>query len=171
VALFRNRITNLIQFVAAPGGYLEYRNSPEITNLQGIESEVKLTLTETLGGFINVSGQSGRNESTGEAVVGTARWRANAGFDLSPSDELTLHASLNVVGPRPRSASDPRPELSGYRVVDFAVNYNPVPKMELTVSVHNLFDADQRFPDLAGGLPADFPWEGRHFQAGIRWRF
>lgn len=170
MVVFRNRITDLLQFVPT-GGHLEYQNLPDATVVKGYETEVNLTFSDRLSAFANLSGQSGRNEGTGARLAGMANWRANAGVNLSAFDCLNVHASVLMVGKRERATGDPRPELSGYRVWDLALTYAFRPGLEFTFSAHNLGDADQRFLDLTGPLPNDFPWEGRDIQAGLHWRF
>ncbi|WP_285575275.1 TonB-dependent receptor plug domain-containing protein [Geothrix limicola] len=170
VVFFENRITNLLNLVPVPGG-LRYQNLPEVTTVKGIETELTLTLSSTLSGYVNASGQSGRNGATGETLVGMANWRGNLGLNAAFSDRLNLHAALGVVGPRLRGTGDARPDLRGYRTVDLALTFTPVPALDLSLSAHNLFDADQRFPSVSVPLPGDLPWEGRSIQAGLSWHF
>ena len=171
INLFHNRIKDLISFVPITGGGLEYKNVSGETVVKGIETEVKIKISDSFSAFLNYSSQSGRNEATGESLRGTANWRGNAGCNLDILDRLSVSASLNVVGERERASGDSRPALSGYHVVDMAVTFRPIPHMELSLTAHNLLDADQRFNDLGRTMPGDFPWEGRNIQAGIRWTF
>jgi hypothetical protein len=78
---------------------------------------------------------------------------------------------VNVVGKRQRSSSDPRPELSGYHVVNLAAVFTPVPSVDLSLTAHNIFNHDQRFPDVDHQIANDFPWEGRDLRVGVRWHF
>jgi iron complex outermembrane receptor protein len=171
VVLFQNRIKDLIQLLSVPGGGLEYLNTPGTTEVSGIETEVSLVFTPALHGYVNCSGQSGRNQATGAALTGMAGGRGNAGLDWMATDRLDLNGSLNVVGPRQRAAGDPRPALGGYSVVDLAVTDTVAPGLDLSFTAHNLLDADQRYPDPYGYVPGDFPGEGRNLQAGIRYKF
>lgn len=170
LTLFRSRITNLLLLVPQAGGAIEYQNSPENTVVEGLEAEVKLTLSNQVDGFINYSTQSGRNESTDVRLVGMANGRANVGLNMELSDRLNLNVALNIVGPRRRAPSDPRPALDGYEVADLALTYTPSTNLDLQLSGHNLFDADQRYPDISGLVPDDFPREGRAMDLSLRWR-
>lgn len=169
LTLFRSRITDLLFLVPKPGGGAEYKNSGEITEVNGLEAEVRLTLTDDLDGFVNYSTQSGRNETTGTRLVGMANWRANAGVNVELSDRINVNIALNVVGDRRRNPPDPRPALDGYRVLDAALTYTPSNRLSLQLRGHNLFDTDQRYPDISGSLPNDFPREGRAIELGVRW--
>lgn len=170
VDLFRNRIEDLLAYQPI-AGHLEYRNSKDVTIVKGLETEVKCTFSESLSGFANYSCQSGRNEATGEALVGMANWRANLGLNLSPSERINVNVSHNIVGSRQRSAGDPRPRVPGYRITDLALTFKPLASLDLTLSAHNLFNREQRFQDVFGPLPGDFPWEGRSLQCKLRWSF
>lgn len=172
VSLFRNRITDLIRLEPLPTGYLQYRNTPDVTVVKGVEAELKLTLHETFSAFLNYSSQSGGNERTGEHLVGMANWRGNAGVNWAPAEAFNLNLACTFVGVRERlHHQDSRQELPGYRVVDLAMTYQVLNRLELQFTAHNLLNADQRFPDISGNVPGDFPWEGRNLQLGIRWKF
>jgi iron complex outermembrane receptor protein len=170
VTVFQNRIRDLIQLVPN-AGVLEYMNTPATTVVKGVEAELKATFTETLSAFINASGQSGHNEATGAPLVGMAHWRGNAGLQIAFAEQWNAQASLNLVGRRERAPGDPRPDLKGYEVLDLALHYSPLPRMELELTAHNALDGDQRYPILALPIPGDTPGEGRSVQLGIRWRF
>jgi outer membrane receptor protein involved in Fe transport len=152
-------------------GTFVFINTPDKTVIKGFEAEARLVLSESLSGFANYSCQSGRNEKTNEVLVGMANWRANLGLNASLSDQWNLGSSLNIVGRRQRVSGDPRQELSTYRVMDVALTYTPIQNLDLSLTAHNLFDADQRYPDITGQVPNDFPWEGRSIQGKVRWRF
>jgi len=171
VVLFQNRINDLIQLMPMAGGGLKYMNVPAITTVKGFETEVNLTLSPSLHGYLNYSCQSGRNEATGAILTGMANWRGNAGLDWSSLGRLDLNGALNLVGQRQRAAGDPRPALGGYSVVDVAANLMLQPGLDLSLTAHNLLDADQRYPEPYGYVPGDFPGEGRNLQAGLRWKF
>ena len=171
LVLFQNRITDLIQLMPTTGGALQYQNSPDVTLVKGYEAELNLTLSAHWRGYLNGSGQSGRNQTTGEVLVGTANWRGNAGLDWAASERLDLNGSMIVVGPRQRAAGDARPALAGYQVVNLAARYGLREGLDLTCTAHNLLDAEQKFPDTFGRVPGDFPWEGRALEAGVRWQF
>lgn len=171
LVLFQNRIRDLIRLMPLPGGNLQYVNVEDSTVVKGFEAELNLVFTSALHGFLNYSGQSGQAQTSGTVLTGMASWRANAGLDWLATDHLSLNAGLNVVGRRQRAEADPRPPLAGYQVVDLAVNYAVRPGLTLDLSAHNLFDADQRFPDPYGYVPGDFPGEGRALLGGVRWSF
>ncbi|MDR3669602.1 MAG: TonB-dependent receptor [Holophaga sp.] len=171
LVLFQNRINDLIRLMPSPGGALQYRNDPDVTLVKGFEAELNLTFAALLRGYLNVSGQSGRNRTTGEVLTGTANWRGNAGLDWTATDRLGLNGSLNVVGPRQRAAGDARPALEGYQVVNLAVRYTLLEGLDLTLTAHNLMNSEQKFPEPFGYVPGDFPWEGRAMEAGVRWTF
>ncbi|HJV22253.1 MAG TPA: TonB-dependent receptor [Holophagaceae bacterium] len=170
VILFENRITNLLRFVPTAGN-LEYQNLSDVTVIRGVESEWTATLRTGLSAFLNVSGQSSRNEATGERLVGMANWRANVGFNATIAERLNVNASLNVVGRRERAKGDLRPDLKGYQVLDLALTFTPVPNLDLSLTAHNALDADQRYAAVSYPMPGDFPAAGRAVQGGIRWRF
>ncbi len=170
VGLFRNRISNLIRLLPY-GGHLEYQNIPDATVVKGVETEWKVTVSEVWSGYVNYSAQSGRNEVTKDVLVGMANWRASAGINAALTDQLNLNASWLEVGQRQRDKGDPRPELKGYHVVDLALIFALGWGVELNLTAHNLFDADQRYPNVSIPLPGDYPAGGRDIQAGFRWRF
>ncbi len=170
VVLFENRISNLIQLVAASGGF-EYQNIPDATVIRGVETEWTASFSDSLGGYLNLSGQSGRNEGTGARPVGMANWRGNLGVNATLMEGLNLNAALHVVGPRERAKGDSRPELKGYETLDLALTYTPFRNLDLSLTAHNLLDRDQRYASVSAPLPGDFPAEGRAIQGGLRWRY
>ena len=171
VALFHNRITNLLRLEVLPSNFLQYRNTPDVTVVKGIEAELKLTFNETFNGFVNYSTQHGRNDRTGEPLVGMANWRGSVGVNWAPLENFNLNLGYNIVGPRPRAFADSRPDLPGFRVLDLAMNYQVSPQFQIMLTAHNLLNADQRFLDVSGTVPGDFPWERRNVQVGVKWRF
>jgi iron complex outermembrane receptor protein len=171
VVLFQNRINDLISLMPASGGNLVYMNVPDTTVVKGFETEVNLTLSSLLHGYLNYSGQSGRNLATGAILTGMANWRGNAGLDWSATSQLKVNGALNVVGQRQRAAGDPRPALAGYQVVDLALTYSLRDGLDLSCTAHNLLDSEQKSPDPYGLVPGDFPGEGRAIEAGVRWKF
>jgi outer membrane receptor for ferrienterochelin and colicin len=84
-----------------------------------------------------------------------------------------LTAHLRYVGDRKRSASDSRYDLEGFQAVDISGNWRRVfsSDVNLRAGVHNLFDADIRYPasfDADIRYPAspstysnDYPQQGR----------
>lgn len=170
VAGFYTRIANLLRFVPVDG-HLEYQNTPGTAVVAGLEAEVKLTLSRAVAAAFNVSGERSEDQATGQPLAGTSSKRGSASLDLTPLPGLTLHLEGVAVGPRARTPGDARPELGGYLVTNVAVTWAPTAELELAATAHNLFGADQRFADVNGPLPGDFPQEGRNLQLGLRSRF
>ncbi len=168
--LFHSRITDLLQLLPNPAGYLEYRNQDDVTTVRGIESELQWQWDERLTGFVNYSHETGRNERSDEPVLGMAGWRAHAGINYAWSERLNLQTVLHAVGDRARAAFDGRDPLDGYTTVDAALWWAFGEHFDLSLAVHNLFDSDQRFPDISASLRDDFPWEGRSWNLKLTWR-
>jgi len=170
VNLFQSRIDNLLQLLPTSEGFLEYRNQSELTVVRGIESELRVDFGERLSGQLSYSNQDGENEATGQPLLGMARWQARLGLNYAFNERLNLHAELHAVGDRERNGFDSRAPLDGYHTVDVALWHALTEQFELSLTGHNLFDADQRFPDLSAGLRDDFPWEGRALSLQLTWR-
>ena len=89
-----------------------------------------------------------------------------------------LNSRLSWIGKRERLYNDPREPLDGYTMADLTLHYKaPQDKWQISVGVRNLFDVDAREPSLGPNsrgliyLPNDLPLAGRHYFAGIEYRF
>lgn len=168
--VYRNQIGDLLQFVPNAAGYLEYRNQPDLTVVTGAEAELRFEPNARWAGFLQLSHQHGQSRSTGAELVGMASWQGSLGIDFLPSERLQWHAVVHAVGRRQRQAIDSRPPLGGYAVVNLIANWQPADRHQLQLRLHNLFDREQRFPDLSANVSGDFPWEQRAISLQWTWR-
>ena len=125
-------------------GYLEYQNQSDETRIEGVEAELRWQLSEQLGSHLNYSHESSE-DGAGEPLLGMARWRLNLGINYVISDRWNLNLVLHAVGDRARAGFDQRAELDGYRIWDLSVSYQSSRSLHWQLSLHNLFDGEQRF--------------------------
>ena len=99
-----------------------------------------------------------------------ADWRMHASW--------TAHAQLNWLGRQLRQAGDTRAALPESRTVDLTLRGQDAwRRLDLAVSVRNLFDADVREPSAFDpsapfvSLPGDYPMPGRALRVEAVWRF
>lgn len=170
VNLYRNQIDNLLRLLPAADGTIAYQNVSAETTVNGIESELRIDFNRQWSGFANYSRLTVDDSPGGERLLGMAHTHANFGVNYAATERLNLNASVNMVGDRERMPMDAREALDSYRVVNLTLTYLPDPNLELSLSAHNLFDADQRFADVSGNVPGDFPWEGRALDLRLTWR-
>lgn len=170
VTPFYYTLNELISFVPDAG-------RPTITaqnadNLQGVggEFEASLRLVATLDAVVNYSFQRSWLGTTGAVapdapqhkLYGRIDWRFLADWLFSPQ--------VVWVGPRPRQANDPRPDLHGYVSIDLVLRRSHLFGFDIAAVVKNLLDYDIREPTAGPAIgstfvnvPHDFPQPGRAF--------
>jgi iron complex outermembrane receptor protein len=150
----------------------KYENSGEGWH-QGVELELERKINSNWKVDGNLSWIETHDKDNNHDLEGAPEWLSNLSLTWQPHTGHTLTAHLRYVGDRKRSASDSRYDLEGFQAVDIIGNWRRVfsSDVNLRAGVHNLFDADIRYPasfDADIRYPAspstysnDYPQQGR----------
>lgn len=175
--LYRFHIDDYVDFVPDPGGATWTARNVGRQRGEGGEVEWRTQWQEHLHLLANAS------------VQRTIDRRSGANLGVAPSADAYLrltHAfapgwrvapQLTWIGQRKRAPGDLRPALAGYTTFDCALSRRQG-DVEISLAMHNLFDADVREPSRGPGpgqasaaIPADLPQAGRSvvLEVAVEW--
>ena len=179
---FFNEIDKLIVY-ESDGSAQQATNSGEIHSA-GTEIAFHYTGFKKLQLEGNYAFQKSRDQMTDHDVGFAPNHEIFLLADWQVYHNINLVNKLQWVGKRPRPANDQRDTMDGYSQWDILLHsrfYNN--KVDTSVGVYNVTDADVRDPSLTSGIPDqdtglfpgnipdDIPKAGRHFSAQISYRF
>ncbi len=118
----------------------------------------------------NVSYQSSENSDTGAAIGNAPNWRNYLRFDWQFIDDWHADLQWTHVGERERPAGDSRSALEGYDQIDAQLRWFLNDRLQLTLNLRNVLDADIREPASAN-IPDDLPMAGRNGNVELRLKF
>ncbi len=132
-------------------------------DIQGLEFETKLNLWDhTL--FANYTFQHSKDKSTGESLPDVPAHIGSLGLTLALGDYFKLTPAAIFRGSRPRFVTDTRKDAPGYALFNLTLQAKtPIPGLELSGSIYNLFDKNYTNPAPVNGVPGDYPRPGRSF--------
>ncbi len=177
VSLFRTHIRDFINFKQDPIGTRTAQNADRLKG-QGGELSLIYAPSQRFRITANASYQDTRDEATDRPLGEAPRARAYLRVDRRFLTYWQGDFQATWVGTRPRSASDPRPDLRGYTTVDAVLRRERLfGWLDLRVSVRNLLDRDVREPSQAPApgaafvdIPHDLPQAGRNVMVELVWR-
>jgi iron complex outermembrane receptor protein len=148
--------------VATAGGTATFANEKGI-DIQGVEIETRVNLWDhTL--FANYTFQHPTDKATGRRLPDVPSHLGSLGLSLSLGDYFRLTPSAILRGSRPRAPGDPRTDAPGYAVFNLTLEAKtPIPGLELSGTIKNLFDKSYSDPAPVSGVPGDYPRPGRSF--------
>ncbi len=150
----------------------EYANMDGRTIVQGIEAEIKVSLTSEISGYLSYAFQSGENKATDTDITGMARHVVNAGFNVELFQNFNLNMAVNHVGSRKRAESDSRGDLGSYTFGYITlINRGLIKNLEISLSLFNAFNSNYRVPEITGNVPNDYPLEERSLHFGMSYSF
>jgi iron complex outermembrane receptor protein len=147
---------------AGPGVVATFGNDKGI-DIYGVEIETKVHLWDhTL--FANYTFQHPTDKATGMRLPDVPSHLGSLGLSLSLGDYFRLTPSAIFRGSRPRDSGDPRSGNAGYALFNLTLQAKtPIPGLELSGTINNLFDKKYTDPASAAGVPGDYPRPGRSF--------
>ena len=168
---FAYEVKDLIEMVQDPGQTtLTFQNHKNQEG-HGLELEADWLATDTLRLRGNFAFQRSKDKETGEIVPEAPGMKFYANADWKFMPYWSLDAQYFWVGDRHRAASDVRPGISDYDLVNLTLRRKNVAKhLDFALAVRTLFDRDAREPSLPS-LPKDYPLEGRNYWAELRYSF
>jgi len=176
LSLFSYKTDGMIDYV----GSTTSKTAQNSKNLRGEGFEVDLEW-EPRDDFrlrTNFALQRTKDINTGE-IVPEAPGKQ---FYLNPhwrfAENWSLDGQLHWVGDRRRSASDTRPQIDDYELVNLTLRRkNLLKHWEMALAVRNLFDEDVREPagflnaDNSASVPYDIPMPSRSVWAELRFSY
>ena len=153
-----------------PGEPLQFQNSLDI-DIQGVEVEMQATLRHhTL--FVNYTYQHPKNKTTGKRVADVPEHLANLGLSMGMGQYVRLTPTLLIRGSRPRTDADPRDDSAAYALVNVSLLIrNLFRTLEISGTVHNLFDTEYEDPARNDTIPGDYPQAGRSVLIKVSYTF
>lgn len=157
---FRNRYQDKVKLFPLGSGYLIDNGGG--ANIQGLELEMQHRLSKDSELYANVSYLDAKDRDSKARLEEVAQRMANVGANLAVMPRVNLNANLRATSGTPRANGDARKPVSGYGIMDVAVNVREFARgLSLRASIHNLFDKTYVDAATAGGVTSDHPREGR----------
>ncbi|MCK4705475.1 MAG: TonB-dependent receptor [Gammaproteobacteria bacterium] len=139
-------------------------------NLYGYEIEYKNELGNNDQIYFNYSYVDGENVADQQA--GSARTMVKSYYIHKLNHAFSVSAIAKFVGEKGRVESDLRDNIDSYALFDLSANYqNKSEKIDINLSVKNLFDETYYLPSPENTYPVDFEQEGRSILLSLRKRF
>ncbi len=155
---FQNNITNLIEytFLSDPGIYTLENVGKAFT--YGAESFASFAITPELKVRVDYTYTMATDQDTGQELFRRPKNKVSLTPSWKASDDLTLSATLNYVGPwKEQSIANnyaPGYTAPGFTTVNLAANYVATNNITLFGRIDNLFDA--KYEEPAGYLRPGF---------------
>ncbi len=167
--VFRYQIDNKIGY---PNGQLQAENSEQQTGY-GFETELRWKMTARSSLLMNYAWQKSED---GQGLAIPDAWGQTffARVDWLVQPNWYLDSTLRWVGGRHRSATDTRPQIEDYTLVDLTLRRKEVRTghWNAALGIRNVFDQDAREPTTVGiGVTYDLPLPRRHWFVELRYRF
>ncbi len=169
INLFYNKIKNLLTLFPFET-HLEYINTEEEINFFGIESEIKMALSNGIYGFLNYSYNYGKSKTSNSRVIGSANHIGNIGINAEISKNINFNSILTFVSKRARDKSSELSDLHGYifGTVSIIIK-NIIEGLDFNISAYNFLNQNFRVPDTTGFFRYDYPLESRSFVIGVNY--
>lgn len=146
-----------------------YQNNGD-NNLYGYEIEYKNELGNNDQIYFNYSYVDGENVADQQA--GSARTMVKSYYIHKLNQAFSISAVAKFVDEKGRVEVDLRDNVDSYAVFDLSANYqNQSAKIDINLSVKNLFDETYYLPSPENTYPDDFMQEGRSILLSLRKKF
>lgn len=140
-------------------------------NIQGLELEMQHRLSQGSEIYANVTYLDAEDTDTQTSVPEVAKRMGNIGANIVVIPNVDINANLRGTSGPPRAVGDTRPAVSGYGVMDVAVNFKRLAKgLDVRAVVHNLFDKTYMDAAPLGGVISDHPRDGRTFMLELDYK-
>ena len=169
-----NYFLTLVRDFIRPLGVLveppTFTNSLDI-DIQGVEVDVRANVyNHTL--FMNYTFQHPTDKTTGDRLPDVPSHLANLGVSLGIGPYVRFTPTLLIRGSRPRVEMDPRSEAPAYALVNASLLVRNIFRtLEISGTVHNLFDTSYEDPAPISTVPGDYPRSGRSVLIKLTYQF
>jgi iron complex outermembrane receptor protein len=169
INLFYNEIRNIIIFDSGTSRPQLYINGGEIKSY-GVETSVKSEYSKDTYIMANYSFANPEDED-GMDLPDISKYKFNVVLNTYLFKYLNGNATVLFRGSKKREDDDPRDDIPPHCRVNLnLLAHNFYPNMEISASVHNLFDSKYSDPTSLK-LREDIPREGRSFLIYLRYKF
>lgn len=171
------KIKDLITLI--PNGQIKQSQNVNDRTGYGVEFEMIYKASPTLRVLANYAYQHAEDDTTNKDVGDAPEHQLYARAEWRLADNWLISPQVNWVGEQKRSPEDTtRSEnVPHYTTVDMTIKQlNIVPDLDMTLSIHNLFDRKVIEPSPISPLPfggpaSDLPSAGRSIHAEISYQF
>ena len=137
--VYRNDVKDLIQSQDANRqedgrDVLVYQNTAK-AQIQGIELEGRMTMTDTLSLKANLTYVDARDKSTDSRLTGRPRQSATTQLDWRPVNKLSTFVSATYTGEQKRNSTS---TVDGYTTMDLGMNYAFSDTLKVRAGVSNV---------------------------------
>lgn len=140
----------------------EFRNAID-TDIYGFEWEFKGSVSQDDQFYLNYAFVDGK-DSNDQSLSNVAKHLLKGYYTYYPMPQLSISGIGKYVGSKGRLSYDERERLDDYMTFDGTIRYESFrDDYSLSLSIHNLFDAEVRYPSEPLTYTGDFPQEGRTF--------
>lgn len=176
ITAYHNDFSDTIDTVVNEDGISTFANQPD-SQSTGFDLELRGHLPVsaidlswfTVVSYINSQQDDDSNRS------GVASWLGSAGFDYSFAGYVNLNTTVHYTGETYIDPTDPRDEPESYILVDTALTVNnamgKLHGLDITWSIHNLFDQNYAYPEISGKMVNHFPRPGISTELWLTYHF
>ena len=171
LSFFTYKAEGLIDYVANGNGTSTAQNKRDQDGY-GFELEATWDITDSLRITGNYAWQYSVDSDTDEKIIDAPGQQAylNSCWKFAPN--WLLYNQINWVADRHRAASDTRPEIDDYLLVDMSLQRKSLFKhLDIKMSIRNLFDEDAYEPSDGTKISDDYPLESRSIWCELSYRF
>ncbi len=173
---YYNDFFDTIETVVNEQGISTYENQEDSHSI-GFDLELrgKLPVSSVNLSWFTVISYVDSRQNNDDKRHGISSWLGSAGFDYTVSEHVIFNSTLHYTGDVYLDSSDPRDEPESYVLVDTAVTIDNMmghlPGLDLTWSIHNLFDQNYEYPQISGAMPNHFPRPGISTELWLTYHF
>ena len=171
--VFYYKIKDLMTLAAVNTNQKQWQNVEKRTGY-GTEFEINYSVLSNLKFLANYAYQKSEDDKTNSDVGEAPNHQIYARGEWEFMPRWHLQTQVNWVGKQKRAFGDARPDLDDYTTVDLTLRKLAlINSLDLTLSVHNLFDEDvyEASPGPAAEIPGDFPMPGRSVYGELSYTF
>jgi outer membrane receptor for ferrienterochelin and colicin len=173
---YHNDFSDTIDTVVNENGHSTFSNQAESQTI-GFDLELhgKLPVSSIDLSWFTVLSYVESQRDDDSKRPGVSPWLGSAGFDYTFAKHVNLNTTMHYTGEIYLDSSDPREEPGDYILVDTAITVKngmgTLHGLDITWSIHNLFDQDYAYVDTSGKMPNHFPRPGISTELWVAYRF
>jgi len=166
-------ITDLITQVQT-GDVKQWQNTSDRTGY-GAEIEINYQPDQNLRLLANYAYQKSEDDDSKEDVGDAPNHQVYFRTEWKTSNKWLISPQLNWVGEQKRAPNEEElrtENVKHYTTIDLTIKQlNVVSNLDISLSIHNLFDRKLTEPSPVGGVVNDFPQAGREIYAELSYKF
>ena len=170
VTFYTYKASDMIEFIQDRFATTKTAQNARDQDGKGVELEFNWKADSHLLITGNYAYQAAEDASSGAAVADAPGQQIMLAANWEFMSQWSFYPQVFWIGDRQRNSLDVRAPIADYTLVNLnLVRRNLLPRLDASLSLRNLADADAREPS-SGEIPADYPLEGRSLMFELRYQ-